>query len=381
MAGTDDLLATIGAVHAAALDAQLWPRALEAVARTVGGIGASLDTIDRRTHRPREFHAFGMPPAAQLAYFSQYAGINPRWSLITRQKAGEVGWDYRILDQHTMDRSPFYAEFLHRLDFPYFVYGMLTASEQEFAGIAVHRSHKQGHVDRAGIGMMERLLPHVQQAYDVARRLEGAGDNRHSLERALDWLADGVILVRADATVVYANEAFQAMARGGDGIRTRRGTIDIMAADARARFDQALGAVIRLQSGDPARSGVSDFPVSRPSGAPPYLVAVRPLVGREGRARVADSAAVAIVFVRDPLGRNAAAMRLLRDVFGLTESEASLAQALQGGVPLGDYARARALSLNTVYTHLRRIREKTGCKRMAELIRKLNDLQVPLRLD
>jgi DNA-binding CsgD family transcriptional regulator len=30
---------------------------------------------------------------------------------------------------------------------------------------------------------------------------------------------------------------------------------------------------------------------------------------------------------------------------------------------------------------VRRIREKTGCKRMAELIRKLNDLQVPLRFD
>jgi DNA-binding CsgD family transcriptional regulator len=39
------------------------------------------------------------------------------------------------------------------------------------------------------------------------------------------------------------------------------------------------------------------------------------------------------------------------------------------------------LSLNTVYTHLRRIKEKTICHRMPELIRKLNDLHIPLRLD
>ncbi len=71
----------------------------------------------------------------------------------------------------------------------------------------------------------------------------------------------------------------------------------------------------------------------------------------------------------------------MRDVFGLTESEAHLAQALQSGVPIGNYARDRALSLNTVYTHLRRLKEKTGCHRMPELIRKLNDLQVPLRVD
>jgi DNA-binding CsgD family transcriptional regulator len=35
--------------------------------------------------------------------------------------------------------------------------------------------------------------------------------------------------------------------------------------------------------------------------------------------------------------------------------------------------------VNTVYTHVRRIREKTRCKRQAELIRTLNDLLLPLR--
>jgi DNA-binding NarL/FixJ family response regulator len=56
-----------------------------------------------------------------------------------------------------------------------------------------------------------------------------------------------------------------------------------------------------------------------------------------------------------------------------------LAQALQEGMAVTDYARARKLSLNTAYTHLRRIKEKTGCKHMAELIRWLNDLRLPLR--
>jgi DNA-binding CsgD family transcriptional regulator len=93
------------------------------------------------------------------------------------------------------------------------------------------------------------------------------------------------------------------------------------------------------------------------------------------------AAADVIVFIRDPLSRNAAAIRILREVFGLTEAEAGVAQALQTGIPIGDYARSRAVSLNTVYTHLRRIKEKTGCNRMTELIRKLNDLQVPLRLE
>jgi DNA-binding CsgD family transcriptional regulator len=124
------------------------------------------------------------------------------------------------------------------------------------------------------------------------------------------------------------------------------------------------------------RSAPVDFLVTRSSGAPPYLLAVRPLVDKAGRAD--DSGAVAIVFVHDPPGRDTAAMRLFREVFGFTESEASLAQSLQQGVPIGHYARARSVSVNTLYTHLRG-KEKTGCKRMPELIHKLNELRVPVR--
>jgi DNA-binding CsgD family transcriptional regulator len=89
--------------------------------------------------------------------------------------------------------------------------------------------------------------------------------------------------------------------------------------------------------------------------------------------------AVALLFVHDPLARHRRAAEIFREALGLTEAEANLALALQEGMAVTDYARARKLSLNTAYTHLRRIKEKTGCKHMAELIRWLNDLHLPLR--
>ena len=208
----------------------------------------------------------------------------------------------------------------------------------------------------------------------MARQVRSGGEARHAFERALDWLADGVVLVASDSGVIYANAAFQAIARANDGIRARKGSGGISIPD--ARFDTALDAARRLRDGKAS----TDFPVARPSGAPSYLVSVRPLRAHRHDAGL-QADADAIVLVRDPLSHSAAAIRILREVFGLTDAEASVAQALQSGVPLGDYARARAVSPNTVYTHLRRIKEKTGCSRMAELIRRLNDLQVPLRSD
>ena len=81
------------------------------------------------------------------------------------------------------------------------------------------------------------------------------------------------------------------------------------------------------------------------------------------------------VFVRNPLYRNTAATGILCTVLQLTEAEALLAQALLAGVRLQDHARARRISINTIYAHLRSIKQKTGCHRMGELIRRLNDLQ------
>jgi DNA-binding CsgD family transcriptional regulator/PAS domain-containing protein len=319
-----------------------------------------------------------LPPAGQIEYLDHYVVHNLRLPAHTRARRGELFWDHRILDETAMRQSLFYAEFLPRIDFRYFVSAILETSQDEFTAIAVHRSARQGHIDRAGTAVLSRLVPHLQQAFDVARRLRGAGGTRGSLERTLDWLGDGVALIAADGAVVHANEAFRDIVRHADGIRVRAGVIEFAAPKARDRLADAIEAMGQLRAGQAQAPACSDFSAPRTSGMPAYIISVRPLVD-DRHDRRAHASAAAIVFVHDPVGGNAPTTRLLREMFGLTEAEAGLAQALCDGVSLGEYARSCAVSLNTVYTHLRRIKEKTGCKRMSELIRKLDDLRVSLR--
>jgi DNA-binding CsgD family transcriptional regulator len=47
--------------------------------------------------------------------------------------------------------------------------------------------------------------------------------------------------------------------------------------------------------------------------------------------------------------------------------------ALRAGLSADDPARRRGLSPNTVYTHIQRLKAKTGCARLAALIRRLED--------
>jgi len=322
----DDLLATIEAVHAAGLDSGLWPKALAAVAATLGGSAAMFEVFDKRAACHREWYGSGVPPAAEIAYFEHYIADNPRWLFMPRQRAGDISWDYQFIDERGMNEAPFYAELLARMDLRYFLSGVLVATAEDYACISVQRGSGLGHVQQNEIGLMERLLPHVQQAFDVARRLSGASEANKSFERAFDWIADGVAFVSAAGAVVYCNEALQAIVRRNDIVRLRKGTIEFLAVDARSRFDKALDAVRRQRAGEQPVLALTDFPVRRAADAPPYLVSVRPLARapRDGHNAVR---AEAIVFIRDPLKRTGAAIPMLREIFGLTEAETSVALA------------------------------------------------------
>jgi DNA-binding CsgD family transcriptional regulator/PAS domain-containing protein len=374
MAKGDDLLKTIEAVHAAGLDEECWPQALLAIARHFNALGATLEDFDKRPFGLRYLRLAGLPSHAEIAYLDHYQHHNPRAAYAFRNLSQKVLVDYHLIDEQGMDRDAYYSKYLRSLDLRYFMSGQILNTHSQQAIVSIQRTRRQGHVGPADIGRMQTLLPHLRQAYDMATRLRSARANARTFEQALGWLSDGVALLRRDGRIVYANDAFQAIARRNDGLRVVRGSIEFATGQTRSRFAAALGAIGALEDGNPL-AAVADFFAPRSGDAPAYVVSLRPLAA--ARQEVRD--AVAIVFIRDPLGATSGALRLLRDLLGLTEAEASLALTLQAGGSLGDHAHERNISLNTVYTHLRRIKEKTGCSRLPQLIQKLNGLKLPAR--
>ena len=375
MPNRDQLIEAISAIHSAGLDEALWPRALTTTIGLCGGAGATLEIFDKAAQRHSAFFSVDVPMPAEKSYTEYWAARNPRAIYGLRQQAGDIASDYQILDEAAMDRNEFYSEMLPTAGFRYFVSTTPVNNDREFAALAIQRTRRQGHVEDAEIEVMRLLTPHIQQALAVAARLQGASRAVASFEQSLEWLDDGVALVRGDGHVASCNSAFTRMASCHDGIRIEKGGIRFSARGAQARLATAMASANRLRGGELGGAAISDFLVPRPSGAPSYIVSLRPLVGRSQHLPDAERA-VATVFIRDPLVPRKAAVQLLREMFGLTAAEAALAHALQRGVSPMTYAREYGLSPNTVYTHLRRLKEKTGWRRTAELSRKLNELHV-----
>jgi DNA-binding CsgD family transcriptional regulator len=201
-------------------------------------------------------------------------------------------------------------------------------------------------------------------------------DRANALEDAFDLLADGVALLRRNGSIAYANEAMRVLAQRGNDFRVDRDTIEFQTTDLSNRFSAALSAVQRVEDPSAAYER-ADFAVSREGGRPPYTVSLRPLTRGTEVTRGPD--VVAMLLIHDPLQQNPAICRMLQELYGLTNAEAHLVQALGTGMTAVAYARSRGISVTTVYTHLRRTREKTGWRSVAELTRRFHELNVALR--
>jgi DNA-binding CsgD family transcriptional regulator len=242
---------------------------------------------------------------------------------------------------------------------------ILGTPRSQFAALAVQRSPRQGAPEE--IALMARPIPPATQALAVVQRLGNARQFADGLEQALEAVADGVLLLDSGGAIVHANRAARSILKLKAGIAVREDVIEFTDPAAVISFRTAMRAILDPGSGDGSERPGADFVAARPDDLPPLAVSLRSIDARD------RGGAAALLFIHDPLVVDTGAS-LLQAAFGLTPAEAHLAVALRRGVSPQDYARERGISRNTVYTHLRRIKDKCRQGRLPELVRLLNNV-------
>lgn len=267
-------------------------------------------------------------------------------------------------DEH-LPRTEWHCDWLRPLDLFYTLAAVVEKRSHRSFNVTAVRSKRCGPYTAEEEQRLQSLVPHLQTAFALHRRLHRAEALAHASLAVLESLPMGVVLLGERASLLHANRRAQSLATDSgllklsehDGLHATAHADDL-------RLQEALRTAVATGSGTHLYPGTG--------------IRLHSLAGHELHVMVAPlprwsepfgEHACAAVFISNPAVSLQSLEGVLRSLYGLTAAEARLAQALVNGLSLQEYADQQALSIHTVRSHFRTISQKAGVKRQTDFVR------------
>ena len=294
-------------------------------------------------------------PEALEVYRDHYYQHDEWTKRAAKAGLGQVFLGHEVMDDTSLVRSDFY-DYLRLIDVHHVVGTTWLVEPGVIGAIGVHRDWKAEAFDLADKNGIKTLLPHLQRAMQIRRRLAAARMERDAALEGLERLDLATLVVRESGLISFANRRALGLISQGDGLVACNGRLQ-----GHSRGMEALLHLITEACRTAAARGV------HPGGA----VAIARPTKRPLMALVApfgSSEPAALVFIRDAEAGSPIASSALRSLYGLTSAEAMLATKLADGASIDMIADERQTSLNTLRTQLKSVMAKTGTSRQGELV-------------
>lgn len=364
----------IQAIYAAASSPDLWPAALDLVARDTGATGSML-----AVHGPDAQTSALLLSKPRDDYDQRYLTLyldNPYTEALRRVPPERPVIGATLVAPERLRRTAFHADILAPQNIEEVVFFAHAALSQGGAsgGLCLVLDPDQAERREAVADRLARLTPHLARAIDLSLHRDQTSRIGNALLEAMD---QATLLLDHRGHIVAANRAADNLLAEADGLLIERNggrRLALAHAGEARRLAAALAGA--LSAFDDDASG--DWPVprvTRPSGRPPLLIFVTPLPPAEFPiADLQNGAARLLVIIVDP-GRSVdARVASLSEAFGLTAAETRVSGLIGSGRSLPEIASLLGVSTHTVKSHLVRCFDKTGMRSQVELVRLIEAL-------
>jgi DNA-binding CsgD family transcriptional regulator len=345
-----------------------WRQFLEHLCGAVDGSAASFIAHRYSDNRASISVTARTDPDA-LALYQQHWHQHDPWAhspRAPRLRTGDVVIGDALIARPTFEQTAYYNEFGDRYDIAQCLAGMIEVSGDGLSCVSINRGIGQDRFDDHDRALLSGLMPHVQMALRIHRRLVGAELMAANAMAVLDRLPHGVILVSKTGVVLSTNGAADRILRLRDGLSVERGELRAGTPGATTQLRAALAVASAISSGSSLRPG-RRLALPRPSGRRSFSLLLAPMPS--GGTRGEGAPGMVAVFVSDPDQTVAIDQEELQRLLQLTPAEAALVRSLVGGLSLEEASVALSVSLETVRTRLKDVFMKTNTHRQADLIR------------
>ena len=198
----------------------------------------------------------------------------------------------------------------------------------------------------------------------------GAPAQSNPLQTVIDQFRFGIYVLGREHEIIHLNRAAQALLKSGEYLVSGHGRLRALNGGERPRFEALVDEALDQAGERPQLKGGAMHMPGAAVGRGLFLWA-SPL-----RRFTTDTSPFAILVTVDPEQTGTPPKRILRTLFGLTDKESELAQAILNGHTVEEYSRSHYVTANTVRTHLKSIYRKTQTARQADLVRLLTPLNL-----
>jgi DNA-binding CsgD family transcriptional regulator len=364
----ESLSKIIGSVYDTVLDSGSWTDVL-------GQIGGAfkchrVNLVYGKTRRSAI--SFPGDVAMERSYAEHYFKVNVLAQRGKSLAVGTVSSERTLVGRRAWLRSEFRNEFVLPQGIDSGLMSIVERDARHEAVISLWRPPGLGEWERSQFELLALLTPHLRRAVSIARAIGAGSAAERALPEALESSPHGAILLGPNRRATFVNGSAEQMLAQNDGLALIGGTLRATRADDDAAIGGAVAAA--FDATDVTWKTGLAVKVSRPSGRRPFVLRVVPLCRGSG----ASSALVTLLDLeREPRG----SATVLRELFGLTSTEAEVALLVVHGRGLQAVAASLGVTLSTVRVHLQRVFEKTETHRQAELARLLLQLQTGLDPD
>ena len=356
----------MGDIYDAALDPQLWTRALERSCSFIGGFSAVLYWHDAATERSAILHSFNQNPHYLQLYFEKYLPMNPMFPAAIFMEPGVVHTSDDLVPREEFNKTRFYREWCKPQGIVDALAANLERGLTSSALFNIQWSEKDGPLDDGVRHRAALVVPHFQRAVAIGRLFDQHRTVEAVLTETLSHVEAGVFLVNPRGNLVFVNAEGEAMLDEGSILRRRKDRLNAVNPDA----DRTLRDIfVAAETGDISvgTSGVA-VPLST-SLTDRWIAHVLPLTSGARQSSGMSFDATAPVFVRKAPLANPTPLQGLAKLYGLTASEIRVLDAVSKVTGVKAIAEMLGISQATVKTHLNNVFRKTKTNRQSELIK------------
>ncbi len=306
----------------------------------------------------------------------KYSRLSPMFAPVQLLAVGTVATEAMLVPDREFFETKYYQEWVKPQGLSDMILVKSLQTGERTALFVANREEPHPRYGDAEVRLLTLLSPHICRAVAISDALNLKTIRSEALEATLNALTSGVYLVDRLGRIIYMNRAAEQQVRGSNALRIEHDHLAPLERNARVAMANAIAEAIADEAETPA-SGMTLALPDRESGG--FVATILPLNRGERRNVYGAFAAMAAIFVQDPVVVPPFPGEAFAKLYGLTGGELRVLLAMAPGLGVKEAAEMLGISEATVRTHVQHIYDKTGTSKQTELMHLFMSTTPPVR--